>query len=86
MWCLRENKVVILRRAKRSMVRVMCGVKLVNKRNTEELMDMLGLKEAPDNLARANGVRWYGHVLRRPEENVLMKTMVHEVDGKCKQG
>ena len=60
MWCLRENKVVILRRAKRSMVRVMCGVKLVNKRNTEELMDMLGLKEA----ARANGVRWYGHVLR----------------------
>ena len=86
MWCLRENKVVILRRAKRSMVRVMCGVKLVNKRNTEELMDMLGLKEAADNLARANGVRWYGHVLRRPEENVLMKTMVHEVDGKCKQG
>ena len=86
MWCLKENKVVILRRTKRSMVRVMCGVMLVNKRNTEELMDMLGLKEAADNLARANGVRWYGHVLRRPEENVLMKTMVHEVDGKCKQG
>ena len=86
MWCLKENKVVILRRTKRSMVRVMCGVKLVNKRNTEELMDMLGLKEAADNLARANGVRWYGHVLRRPEENVLMKTMVHEVNGKCKQG
>ena len=29
---------------------------------------------------------WYGHVLRRPEENVLMKAMIHEVDGKRKQG
>ena len=57
MWCLRQNEVAILRKAERSMVRAMCSVKLVNKRNTEELMDMFGLKEAPDKLARANGVR-----------------------------
>ena len=43
-WSLRENKAAILRRVERSMVRAMCGVKLVDKRNTEELMDMLGLK------------------------------------------
>ena len=55
--CLRENEVTILRRAEGSMVRAMCGVKLVDKRNTEELMDMLGLKEVADKLARANGVR-----------------------------
>ena len=85
-WCLRENEVAILRRTERSMVRAMCGVKLVDKRNAMELMDMLGLKEAADKLAKANGVRWYGHVLRRPEEDVLMKAMVHEVDGKRKQG
>ena len=30
-------------------------------------------------LARPNGVRWYGHVLRRSEEDILMKEMVHEV-------
>ena len=47
---------------------------------------MLGLKKAADNLARVNGVRWYGHVLRQPEEDVLMKAMVHEVDQKHKQG
>ena len=64
----------------------MCGVKLVDKRNTEKLVDVLGLKEAADKLARANGVRWYRHVLRRSEEDVLMKAMVHEVDGKRKQG
>ena len=83
-WCLTENKLVILRTAERSMVRAMCGVKLVDKRNTEELMDMLGLKKAVDKLARANGVRWYGHVMRQPEEDILMKAIVHKVDGKRK--
>ena len=85
-WCLRKNEVAILTRAERSMVTVMCGVKLVDKRNTVELIDMLGLKEAAEKLARANGVRWYGHVSRQPEKDVFMKEMVHEVDGKRKQG
>ena len=56
-WCLKENEVAILRRAERFMVRAMCSVKLVDKLNTVELMDMLGLKEAADKLARANGVK-----------------------------
>ena len=85
-WRLKKNKVAILRRAERSMVRAMCDVKLVDKRNTVELMDMLGLKEAADKLGRAISVRWYGHVLRLPKEDVLMKAMVHEVDRKHKQG
>ena len=68
-WYVRENEAAILRTAKRSMVRGMCGV---------NLMDMLGLKEAAHKLARANGVRWYGHVLRRPEQDVLMKAMVYK--------
>ena len=42
---VRENEVAILRRAERFMVRVMCDVKLVDMRNTMELLDMLGLKE-----------------------------------------
>ena len=48
-------------------------------------MDMLGLKEAADKLARANGVKWHSHVLKRAEEDVLIKAMVHEVNGKRKQ-
>ena len=30
-----------------------------------DLMSMLGLKETIDQLAIANSVRWYGHVVRR---------------------
>ena len=48
-------------------------------------MYMLGLKEAAETLAKANGMRWYGHLFRRPEKDVLMKAMVHKVDGKRKQ-
>ena len=63
-WCLRENERAILRRKERSIVRAMCSVKLMDKRNTAELMDMLRLKATADKLARANDMRWYGHVLR----------------------
>ena len=81
-WCLKENEVALLRKVKKSMVQVMCSVKLVHKRNTEELIDMLGLKKPADKLERANGIWWYGHVLTQPEEDILMKAMVHEMDGK----
>ena len=55
-WCLKENEEAILRKAERSMVSAICSVKLVDKRNIEELMDMLGLKESADKLA-TNSVR-----------------------------
>ena len=56
MWFLKKNKVAILRKAERSRVKAMCNVKLVDKRNTKELMDMLGSKEAADKLEWENSV------------------------------
>ena len=37
-------------------------------------------------MARANGVRWYGHVLRRDDGHVLRKALEFEVSGKRKPG
>ena len=54
--------------------------KFVDKKNTKELIDMLKLKKTADKLAWANGVRWYGQALVRPEIDVLMKAMVFEVN------
>ena len=70
-WCLKENKKAILRRTERAMVRAMRGQKIVDRKTTEEQMEMLGLKETIDRLATANGVRWYGRVLRRDDNSVL---------------
>ena len=39
-------------------------------------MVMLGLKETIDKLAKADGVCWYGQVLRREENDNLRKVFV----------
>ena len=64
-WCLREKEMAILRRTERAMIRAMCGLKLLDQRNSEELMDMLGIKESLGRMAKASSMRWYGHVLRK---------------------
>ena len=46
---------------------------------------MLGLKETLDKMAKANGVRWYGHVVRRDDESILKKAMMFEVNGPRKR-
>ena len=81
-WCFRESETGILRRTERAMVRPMCGVKLEDRKNMEELMEMLGLKETLDRMAKANGVRWYEHVIRRDDDNIVKKAMMLEVKWK----
>ena len=57
-WCLRENEMAILRRSERAMVRAMCCAKLMETKMTEDLMEMLGLKETVVQMSKANEVRW----------------------------
>jgi len=52
----RGKELSILRRTERAMVRAMCGMKLMDRKNTDELMDMLGLKKTLDKTAIASGV------------------------------
>ena len=67
-------------------MRAMCGAKLMEKKRTEDLMETKGLKETVVQMAKANGVRWYGHVLRRDDGHVLRKALEFEVKGKRKRG
>ena len=85
-WCLRESDMSILRRTERAMVRAMCAVKLMEKRKTEELMAMLGREERVIKLAKANGVRWYGHVLRKEDGHCLRRALEYEVDRRRRRG
>ena len=62
----------ILRRTETAMIRAMCGVKLLDRRNCEELMDMLGIKEFLNGMAKASSTQWYGHGLRKDDENVIV--------------
>ena len=47
---------------------------------------MLGLKETVVQMEKANGVRWYGHLLRRDDGHVLRKALEFEVKGKRNRG
>ena len=47
---------------------------------------MMDLSETIDQLAIANSVRWYGHVLRREDGHVLRRALDSEVEGQGKKG
>ena len=49
-------------------------------------MFMLGLNESIDQLAMANNVRLYGHVLRREDGHVLRSALDFEVEGQRRKG
>ena len=82
---LRESETAILRRTERDRVKSMRGVKLVDRQNMEEPMEMVGLKETLDRMAKANGIRWYEHVTRRDDDNMLKKAMMLEVNWRRKR-
>ena len=42
---------------------------------------MLGIKESLDRMAKGSSVRWYGHVLRKEDMNVITKALNFEVSG-----
>ena len=66
----------------RAMVRAMCGVKLMNRKKPEELINMLGLNETLDKLAKANEVQWYGYVLRTENDDILRDSLQYQVNKK----
>ena len=47
----------MLKRTERAMVRVMCGAELADTKNIEDMMDMLGLNQTIDKMAKASEVR-----------------------------
>ena len=49
-------------------------------------MEMLSLKKTLDRMAKANAVRWYAHVIRREDDNILKKSMMMKVNGQRKRG
>ena len=62
------------------MVRWMCGVKLNDRLTSKELRERLGLDDIALVLQQ-NRLRWYGHVLRKDDDDWVKKCMEHEVEG-----
>ena len=76
-----RSDIIILLRMERSMMRAMCGVHLNCRKRSTDLMFVLGMRETIDQLAVANSVRLYGHVLRREDGHVLRRAVNFETEG-----
>ena len=60
--------------------RWMCGVKLQDRVPSKELRGRLELEDIISVLQR-NRLRWYGHVLRKEDNDWVKKCMEYEVEG-----
>ena len=52
------------------------------KKNSQELIDLLCVEETVDRSAKANGVGWYARIVRRNNDDVLRRTFDFEKVGR----
>ena len=84
-WPVRKENVVSLQRAEMRMVRWMYGVKLKDRLPSKELRERLGVDDIA-LILQQNRLRWYGHVLRKNDDDWVKKCMEYEVKGSRPRG
>ena len=78
-WPVRKENVVALQRAEMRRVRWMCGIKYKTDSQVRS-WERLGIDDIALVLQQ-NRLRWYGHVLRREDDDWVKKCMEYEVQG-----
>ena len=68
-------------RAEMQMIRCMCGISMKDRRTNEQLRRMVGV-EPITTVIRSSRLRWYGHVMRKGEEDWVKKCMEYRVEGR----
>ena len=84
-WPVRKENVVALQRAEMRMVRWICGVELKERLPSKELRERLGIDDIALVLQQ-NRLRWYGHVLRKEDDDWVKKCKEYEVEGPRPRG
>ena len=84
-WPVRKENEVALQWAEMRMVRRMCSVKLQDRIPSKGLRERLGLDDIISVLQQ-NRLRWYGHVLRKEDNDWVKKCMEYEVEGARPRG
>jgi len=78
-WPVRKENVVALQQAEMRIVRWMCGIKLKDRFPSKELRERLGIDDIALVLQQ-NRLRWYGHVLRKEDDDRVKKCMEYKVE------
>jgi len=86
-WPVRKENVVALQRAEMRMVKWMCRtrIKLKDRFPSKELRERLGIDDIALVLQQTR-LRWYGHVLRKEDDDWVKKCMEYETEGPRHRG
>ena len=84
-WPVRKENEEALQHAEMRMVRGMCNVKVKDRVPSKELRERLGIDDII-LILQQNRLRWYGHVLRKEDNDWVKKCMEYEVEGSRPRG
>ena len=77
----RENEETLLR-AERRMIRMICGVTVLDRERGEDLKERLGLVDDIMIGVKKSRLRWAGHVMRRDKDEGVKRAMEYKWEGK----
>ena len=68
------------------MIRMMCGVRLVEEVLIDVLCDRVGVVIKIEDMIIQNHLRWYGHVMHGDIDSRIREVIEVEITGKRKKG
>ena len=68
------------------MIRMICGVKLVDGVVTNVLRDMAGVAVMTEDMIIQSSLQWYGHAMRGDISSQIREVMEVKITGKRKNG
>jgi len=79
-WAMKVEHELKMNRTEMSTIRWMCGVKLHERKKSEELRELLGL-EPVSLMIKKSRLRWFGHVERKDFNDWVKRCITLEVEG-----
>ena len=74
-----------MNRTEMSMIRWMCGIKLNERKKSEELRELLGLEPVSSTIKQSRLI-WFGHVERKDDNDWVKRCITWEVEGIRQRG
>ena len=77
-WPMKVEHELKLNHTEMSMIRWMCGVKMNERKKSEELRELLGL-EPVSLMIKKSRLRWFGHVERKDDNDWVKRCITWEL-------
>ena len=79
-WPMKVEHELKLNCTEMSMIRWMCGVKINERKKSEELRELLGLEPISLMIKRSR-LRWFGHVERKDDNDWVKRCTTWDAEG-----